>query len=93
VDLVIVVSLHFFLQNRAHVFQVGEFLQRTGSHDPVLQPAVGTFHFAFGLWREGIGHLDLQNGQNLSPLGNDILSFQDIFAPDTISFWDKTKDS
>ena len=93
VDLVIVVALHFFLQDSPYVFQVGEFLQRTSSHDAVLQPAVGSFHFAFGLWREGIAHLDLQNRHDLAPLSNNILGFQDVLAPNTISLWHKTKDA
>ncbi len=88
-----VIAMDFFLQDGADILKGGEFFIDAGAHDSVLEPAVGSFHFTFGLRREGKDHVDAQGAHHLSPLGISIIGLEDVFSPEAISSLDETKDS
>ena len=56
-DLVVIVAMDFFAQDRTCVAQGGNVLQRTGADKPILQPTIRAFNLALGLRGEGINHI------------------------------------
>jgi hypothetical protein len=47
---------------------ISDIFSDTGSDQPVLEPPIRTFHFAFGLRRKGIGNFHITVLQDLFPL-------------------------
>jgi hypothetical protein len=68
-DLLVVIPMDLFAEDRTRLFQLREALQDTGADDPILEPTIRTFHFAFGLRREGIGHIHLEHCLQLIVMG------------------------
>ena len=50
-DLVIVVTVDFLLEDGTNLFDPDDVLQSTGAHDAILQPLVRPLDLAFGLGR------------------------------------------
>ena len=92
-DLVEIVALDFLLEDATYVFQGGEPFESTSSHDPILEPAIRSFDFAFGLWGESIADLDRHQSHDLTPLRIDFIRLEHVLAPNTVPVLDKTKDA
>jgi len=63
----IVVAIHFFLQDCTHLFQSGEILQRTSPHNPILQLALPGLRLS----RLGVNVVGMANAlalETISPL-------------------------
>ena len=88
-----VVAIELVLQDRAGVFQGDDLVQEARADDAILEPAIGSFDFAFGLREEGIGHIDTQDTHRHAPLGIDIIGLEDMLAPDAVSSLDEAEDS
>lgn len=58
-DLVIVIAVDFSTEDLPGLDDGFDIFSGTGSDEPVLEPAIGSFHLAFGLRREGITRLDV----------------------------------
>jgi hypothetical protein len=64
----VVVPVHFLVENSVGMFYIDNVLPCTGSNESVLEPAVGAFNFAFSLRREGINNLNIAVIEHLFPL-------------------------
>jgi hypothetical protein len=89
----VVVSIDFLAQNGAQFVQSGDFFSGGCSDDPVLEPAIGAFDFAFGLRREGIDDINAEEGHSLLPLRVDIVCFKDGFIPEAVPVADEAEDA
>ena len=85
--------MDFVSKHGAELFDGGELFVDTGPNDPILEPAIGSFDFTFGLGREGEGDIDTEKTHHLSPLGIDVIGLEDVFSPEAIPSLDETKDS
>ena len=92
VDLFVVIPVDFVIENSLGGSDVGDLFSHTGSHEPVLKPAVGAFDFPLRLGRECIGDPHIAVIQDLFPLGIDVVSEEVMRAPDGISPLDKSED-
>jgi len=92
VNLSVVVAMDFLPKDLLGGFDVGDIFSDTGADEPVLKPPVGTFHFPFGLWREGIGDLYIAILKDLLPLRGDLIGEEMVFSPEGVPSLDKSKD-
>jgi hypothetical protein len=90
-NLVVVVAINLLPQYASNLIDVRQLLSRTGSHDPVLQPAIGSLDFTFCLGREGIDDTDAEYPHHLSPLRRRFIGLKHMFSPETVSSLDKTE--
>jgi len=90
-DLVIIVALDFFVQDRASVRQGGDVFQGAGADNPILEPTIGSFDLAFGLGREGIDNIHPEQAQTGASLGIDLIRFENVFAPQAIPVLDEAE--
>jgi len=72
-DLLVVISVEFMVQNPLGLFDFSDILSDTGSDESILEPTIGSFHFALGLRRKGIGDLHIAILQDLFPLRGDLI--------------------
>ena len=84
--------MNFFEQNWASFDQGGDVVEGTGANDAVLQPAIRALNFSFGLCGQGVDHIGVHEGEDLSPLGVDVVGSQDQVLPQAIPMLDKAKD-
>ena len=92
VDLVTVIAGEFLVENFLGLMDFGEILADTGSNQPVLQPAVGSFNFSFGLGGEGIGYFDLAVVEDLFPLRVGFVGEKVMVSPEGVSSLDEAED-
>jgi hypothetical protein len=92
VNLPVVIAVDFLPEDLLGGFDVGDVFSDTGSDQPVLEPAIGTFHFPFGLWRQGIGDFHITIIQDLLPLRRGFIGQEVVFSPEGVPSLDKSKD-
>jgi len=91
-NLVEIVALNFAIKERSSGTNVSDILSHAGSDQAILDPPIGPFDLAFGLGREGIGHLDATIVQDLFPLRIHLVGEQMMFTPQGVPSLDEAKD-
>jgi hypothetical protein len=92
VKLLVVISVEFMIKNSLSLFDLFDVFSDTGADESVLKPTIGSFHFAFGLRREGIGDLHIAILKDLLPLGGGFIGEKVVFIPERVSSPDKSED-
>jgi hypothetical protein len=91
VDLVVVITVHLGSKDLAGIFDGFDVFSGTGSDEPILEPAIRPFDFAFGLRRERIARLDVTVPKDPFPLWVHIIGDQIMFSPDGIPALDEAE--
>ncbi len=91
-DLAEVITLDFLAKEGSGLADVGGVGSHAGAHEVVLEPLIGALNLALGLGGEGIDDLDPAVGQDLFPLGIDLIGDLVVIAPDGITALDKAED-
>ena len=91
-DLTEVIALDFLAQESSGLADVGGVGSYTGAHEVVLEPLVGALNFTFGLGGQGVDDLDTTVGQDLFPLGVDLIGDLVVISPDGVAALDKPED-
>jgi hypothetical protein len=92
VNLVMVVSLEFLVQDPLSLLDLGDIFSDTGSNEVVLEPAIGSFDLASGLRREGMDDLYIAVFEDLFPLRGGFIGQEVVFIPEGVSSPDKSED-
>ena len=75
------------------LFNFGDILSDTGADESILEPSIGSFHFALGLRRKGIGDFDITILQDLFPLRGRFTGKQMVFSPEGVPSLNESKDA
>jgi hypothetical protein len=89
----VIISVEFMVKNPLSLFNFGDLFSDTGSNESILKPSVGSFHFALGLRRKGIGDFDITILENLFPLRGSFIGKQMVFSPEGVPSLDESKDA
>jgi hypothetical protein len=92
VNLAVVISMEFLVKNLLGVLDFGHVFTDTGSDQPVLEPAIRSFHFPFSLRRQGIGDFHIAILQDLFPLRGRLIGQKVVLIPEGVSSPDESKD-
>jgi hypothetical protein len=92
VDLLVVISVEFKIKDPLGVLDLFDVFSDTGADESVLEPTIGAFDFASGLWREGVNDLNVTILKDLFPLRGGLISHQMVFIPERISSPDISED-
>jgi hypothetical protein len=92
VELLVVISVEFMIKNPLGLFDFFDLFSDTGTDESVLEPTIGSFHFALGLRREGIGDLHIAILKDLFPLRCGLIGQEVVFIPEGVSSADKSED-
>jgi hypothetical protein len=92
VKLLVVISVEFMIKNPLGLFDFFNLFSDTGADESVLEPAIGSFHFALGLRRKGIGDLHIAILKDLFPLRGGLIGKEVVFIPEGVSSADKSED-
>jgi hypothetical protein len=92
VDLLMVISVEFMIKNVLGLFDFFNLFSDTSADESVLEPTIGSFHFALGLRRKGIGDLHIAILKDLLPLRGGFIGEEVVFIPEGVSSPDKSKD-
>jgi hypothetical protein len=92
VNLLVVISVEFVVKNSLSLFDFFDVFSDTGADESVLEPTIGSFHFALGLRRKGIGDLHIAILKDLLPLRGGLIGEEVVFIPEGISSADKSED-
>ena len=91
-DLAEVIALDFVTQESSGLSDIGGVGSHTGPHEVILEPLVRPLNFALGLRRKCIDNLNTTVGQDLFPLGVDLVGDLVMVPPDGVAALDKTED-
>jgi len=92
VNLVMVISSEFLVENLLCLLDLGDIFSDTGADESVLEPTIGSFDFASGLGRKGVNNLHVAILQDLFPLRDGLVSQEVVFIPEGVSSSDKSED-
>jgi len=92
VKLLVVISVEFKIENPLGLFDLFDVFSDTGADESVLEPTIGSFHFALGLGRKGIGDLHIAILKDLLPLRGGLVGEEVVFIPEGVSSADKSED-
>ena len=84
VDLAVVISVKFMVKNPLSLFDLFDVFSDTGTDEPVLEPAIRSFHLALGLGRKGVNDLDIAVLEDLFPLGGCLICEEVVFVPKSL---------
>jgi hypothetical protein len=73
VNLVVVISTEFLVQDPLSLLDIGDILPDAGSDQSILEPAIGSFNLASGLGRKRVDDLDIAVLENLFPLRSGLI--------------------
>jgi hypothetical protein len=93
VNLLVVISVEFMIKNPLGLIDFGDILSDTGADESILEPAIGSFHFAFGLRRKRISDFHIAVLKDLLPLGVGFIGEEVVFSPERIPSLDESKDA
>ena len=91
-NLAVVISMEFLVKELLGVLDFGHVFADTGADQSVLEPAIRSFHFSFGLRRQGIGDLHIAILQDLLPLRGGLIGQKMVLIPEGVSSPDESKD-
>jgi hypothetical protein len=92
VNLVVVISSEFLVEDPLSLLNMGDIFSDTGSNEVVLEPAIGSFDLASGLRREGMDDLYIAVFEDLFPLRGGLIGQEVVFIPEGVSSPDKSED-
>jgi len=92
VNLAVVISVEFLSEDLLGRFDLSNIFSDTGSDQMVLEPTIRSFHFTFGLRRQGISDFYVTILQNLFPLRGSLIREQGVFSPEGVLSLDEAKD-
>jgi hypothetical protein len=92
VNLLVIISVEFMIKDPLSLIDFGDILSDTGSDESVLEPTIGSFHFALGLRGKGIGDFHITILQNLFPLRSGFVGQEVVFSPERIPSLDESED-
>jgi hypothetical protein len=92
VNLLVVISVEFMIKNPLGLVDFFDLFSDTSADESVLEPTIGSFHFALGLRRKGIGDFHIAILQNLFPLRSGFIGEEVVFIPEGVSSADKSED-
>jgi len=92
VDLVVVISSEFVVEDPLSLFDIGDIFSDTGSDEVVLEPPVGSFDLTSGLGGEGMDDLYVAVLENLFPLRGGLIGQEVVLIPEGVSAPDKAED-
>jgi hypothetical protein len=90
--LLVVISVEFKIKNPLGLFDLFDVFSDTGADESVLEPTIGSFHFALGLRRKGIGDLHIAILKDLLPLRGGLIGEEVVFIPEGVSPPNKSED-
>jgi hypothetical protein len=88
-----VISVEFEVKNPLGLINFGDIVSDTGADESILEPTIGSFHFALGLRREGIGDFHIAVLQDLFPLRGGFIGEEGVFSPERIPSLDESEDA
>lgn len=91
-DLAEVIALDFVAQEGSGLADVGGIGSYAGAHQVVLEPLIGALDLTLGLGREGVNDLNPAVGQDLFPLGVDLIGDLVVISPDGVAALDEAED-
>jgi hypothetical protein len=91
-DLAVVISKEFLVEEPLGLLDLGHLFADTGSDQAVLKPAIRPFNFSSGLRGKRVDHLHVAIFQNLFPLGSRLIGQQVMLIPEGVSAPDKAED-
>src|SRR4030067_3232342 len=92
VKLLMVISVEFIIKNSLSLFDFFDIFSDTGADESVLEPTIGSFHFALGLRRKSIGDLHIAILKDPLPLRGGLIGEEGVFIPEGVSSADKSED-
>jgi hypothetical protein len=92
VNLLVIIPVEFKIKNPLSLFDLFDVFSDTGADESVLEPTIGSFHFALGLRRKGIGDLHIAILKDLLPLRGGFIGEEVVFIPERVSSADKSED-
>lgn len=92
VNTAVIIIMDFLGEDLVSRCDRGDIFADTGTDEMVLEPAVGTFDFTFGLRGEGIDWLDATVDQDLSPLGIGFIGEAVMSGMEFVTAPDESKD-
>jgi hypothetical protein len=92
VNLVVVISSEFLVEDPLSLLNMGDIFSDTGSNEVVLEPGIGSFDLASGLRREGMDDLYIAVFEDLFPLRGGLIGQEVVFIPEGVSSPDKSED-
>jgi hypothetical protein len=93
VNLLVVISVEFMVKNPLGVFDFFDVFSDTGADESVLEPTIGSFHFAFGLRGQGISDFYITIFEDLFPLRGGFIGQEVMLPPERVPSLDKAKDA
>jgi hypothetical protein len=91
VDLLVVISVEFMIKNPLGLFDFFDIFLDASADESVLEPTIGSFHFALGLRGKGIGDFHVTILQNLFPLRSGLIGQKVMFSPEGVPSLNKSK--
>ena len=92
-NLLVVISVEFMVKNPLGVFDFFDVFSDTGADESVLEPPIGSFHFAFGLRGQGISDFYITILEDLFPLRGGFVGPEVMFSPERVPSLDEAKDA
>ena len=92
-NLLVVISVEFMVKNPLGVFEFFDVFSDSGADESVLEPTIGSFHFAFGLRGQGISDFDITILEHLFPLRGGFVGQEVMFSPERVPSLDEAKDA
>ncbi len=92
VNLVVVISLEFLVENPLSLLDLGDIFSDTGTDEVVLEPAIGSLDLTSGLGGEGMDDLDIAVLEDLFPLRGGLIGQEVVLIPEGVSSPDKSED-
>jgi hypothetical protein len=92
VNLLVIISVEFMIKNPLGLFDFFDLFSDTSADESILEPTIGSFHFALGLRRKGIGDLHIAILKDLLPLRGGLIGEEVVFIPEGVSSADKSED-
>ncbi len=92
-NLLVVISVEFMVKNPLGLFDFFDVFSDTRADESVLEPTIGSFHFAFGLRGQGISEFYITILQDLFPLRGGFIGQEVMLSPERIPSLDEAKDA
>jgi hypothetical protein len=93
VNLLVVISVEFMVKNPLGLFDFFDVFPDTRADESVLEPTIGSFHFAFGLRGQGISDFYITILEDLFPLRGGFIGKEVMFSPEGVPSLDEAKDA
>jgi hypothetical protein len=93
VNLLVIIPVEFMVKNPLGVFDFFDVFSDTGADESVLEPAIGAFHFAFGLRGQGISDFYITILEDLFPLRGGFIGQEVMLSPERVPSLNEAEDA